>query len=166
MGASTIIRDITARKSEERLRRAEMQYRELVDNINVGVYRSTGDPEGRFVWGNTSLLRILGYDTLDDLQDIPVSDMFMHTGGRADLLAELMQQGFVKNREIILKKADGSPIHVLVTALATFAPEGSISHINGIVEDITSQRVLEQKVARLSDFHDEVHLPVPPPPRD
>jgi len=166
MGASTIIRDITARKSEERLRRAEMQYRELVDNINVGVYRSTGDPEGRFVWGNTSLLRILGYDTLDDLQDIPVSDMFMHAGGRADLLAELMQQGFVKNREIILKKADGSPIHVLVTALATFAPEGSISHINGIVEDITSQRVLEQKVARLSDFHDEVHLPVPPPPRD
>jgi len=166
MGASTIIRDITAQKSEERLRQAEMQYREHVGNINVGVYRSTGDPEGRFVWGNTSLLRILGYDTLDDLQGVPVSEMFLHTGGRAELLAELMQHGFVKNREIILRKADGSPIHVLVTALATFSPDGSISHINGIVEDITSQRVLEQKVARLSGLSGEPPVILPAPPRE
>ncbi|HOT04150.1 MAG TPA: PAS domain S-box protein [Methanolinea sp.] len=166
MGASTIIRDITAQKSEERLRNAEMRYRENVSNINVGVYRSTGDPEGRFVWGNTSLLRILGYDTLDDLQGIPVSEMFVHTGGRAELLADLMQHGFVKNREIILRKADGSPIHVLVTALATFAPDGSISHINGIVEDITSQRVLEQKVASLSGLSGEAPVILPAPPRD
>lgn len=166
MGASTIIRDITAQKSEERLRHAEMQYRDHVGNINVGVYRSTGDPDGRFVWGNTSLLRILGYDTLDDLQGVPVSELFVHAGGRAELIAELRQHGFVKNREIILRKADGSPIHVLVTALATFAPDGSISHINGIVEDITSQRVLEQRVARLSGLSDEVPVIHPDPPHD
>ena len=95
-----------------------------------------------------------------------MSEMFLHTGGRAELLAELMQHGFVKNREIILRKADGSPIHVLVTALATFAPDGSISHINGIVEDITSQRVLEQKVARLSGLSGEPPVILPAPPRE
>ncbi|OPX66470.1 MAG: sensory histidine kinase AtoS [Methanoregulaceae archaeon PtaB.Bin056] len=166
MGASTIVRDITAQKCEERLRHAEMHYREHVGNINVGVYRSTGDPEGRFVWGNTSLLRILGYDTFEDLQGVPVSEMFVQAGGRADLIAELRRHGFVKNREITLRKADGSSIHVLVTALATFAPDGSISHINGIVEDITCQRVLEQKVAGLSGLRDEGPVLPPAPPRD
>lgn len=150
MGASSIIRDITSHKAEERLRNAEMRYQDLVDNINVGVYRSTGDPEGKFIWGNTSLLRILGYDSMDDLQEIAVSDIFARSGGRAELLTELRQNGFVRNREIILRRGDGTAVHVLVTALATFSPDGSVSHINGIVEDITGQRLLEQKVARLT----------------
>ncbi len=148
IGASTIVRDITAQKAEERLRKTEMKYKGLVDNINVGVYRSTGDPGGRFIWGNTSLLRILGYDTVEDLQEIQIRDIFSRSGGRDELLSELRENGFVKNREILLKRTDGTLIHVLVTALATFSPEGSISHINGIVEDITGQRLLEQKMAR------------------
>ncbi len=150
IGASSIIRDITSNKAEERLRNAEMKYQDLVNNINVGIYRSTGDPEGKFIWGNTSLLRILGYNSLNDLQEVAVSDIFAHSGGRAELLSELRQNGFVKNREIVLRRGDGTAAHVLVTALATFSPEGAISFINGIVEDITDQRLLEQKVARLT----------------
>src|SRR5690606_14746155 len=34
MGASTIVRDITAQKAEERLRELETKYQGLVDNIN------------------------------------------------------------------------------------------------------------------------------------
>jgi PAS domain S-box-containing protein len=149
-GVSTIVRDITSHKAEERLRDAETRYQDLVNNINVGVYRSTGDPEGKFIWGNTSLLRILGYDSMDELQGIAVSDIFAHSGGRAELLGELRKNGFVKNREIILRRGDGTAAHVLVTALATFSTDGSISYINGIVEDVTGQRLLEQKVARLT----------------
>lgn len=149
MGASTIVRDITTQKAEERLRDVENKYQDLVDNINVGVYRSTGDPKGRFIWGNTSLLRILGYKTLNDLQEVPVSDIFTRSTGREELLAELKLNGFVKNLEIALRRGDGTVIHVLVTALATFNPDGSISHINGIVEDITGMRLLERKMAQL-----------------
>lgn len=149
MGASTIVRDISAQKAEERLRDLEMKYQGLVNNINVGVYRSTGDPRGRFIWGNTSLIHILGYKSLDDLKEIAVSDFFARSTGREELLAELKQHGFVKNMEITLRRGDGRIIHVLVTALATFNPDGSISHINGIVEDVSDQRLLEQKVANL-----------------
>jgi PAS domain S-box-containing protein len=149
MGASTIVRDISAQKAEERLRDLEMKYQGLVNNINVGVYRSTGDPRGRFIWGNTSLIHILGYNSLDDLKEIAVCDFFARSTGREELLTELKQHGFVKNMEITLRRGDGRIIHVLVTALATFNPDGSISHINGIVEDISDQRLLEQKVANL-----------------
>jgi PAS domain S-box-containing protein len=71
-GASSIARDITGEKMEQYLREHEDQYRTLVEDLNVGIYRSTGDPRGRFVWGNTALLHILGYTTISDLQDVPV----------------------------------------------------------------------------------------------
>ncbi len=39
------------KKSEERLRESEEKYRTVVENMKIGMYRSTGDPKGGFVWG-------------------------------------------------------------------------------------------------------------------
>jgi PAS domain S-box-containing protein len=155
IGTSTIVRDISARKAEERLKDLESQYRDMVDSINVGIYRSTGDPEGRFLWGNSSLVRILGYPSIESVKEVPVSGMFLHAHGRNNLLNELKEQGFVRNREILLKRPDGSVAYVLVTALATFSEDGNIDYINGIVEDITEQRILEKKLASLQQSESE-----------
>jgi PAS domain S-box-containing protein len=151
IGTSTIVRDITARRTQERIRELESHYQQMVDNINVGVYRSTGDPEGKFIWGNSSLVRILGYPSLDSIREIPVSTLFVEVHGRDELLHDLKEQGFVRNRELRLRKADGSVAHVLVTALATFDQNGMISYINGIVEDVTDQRILARKLASLEE---------------
>jgi PAS domain S-box-containing protein len=149
IGTSTIVRDITAKKMQERIRELESHYQKLVDTINVGVYRSTGDLEGRFVWGNSSLVKILGYPSIESIREVPVADLFIHVHGREELLHELKENGFVRNRELLLKRADGRVAHVLVTALATFDENGNISYINGIVEDITDQRILARKLASL-----------------
>jgi PAS domain S-box-containing protein len=85
-GASSIARDITGEKMEQYLREHEDHYRTLVEDLNVGIYRSTGDPRGRFVWGNTALLNILGYTTMSDLQDIPVIDVLSDPSARRGLL--------------------------------------------------------------------------------
>jgi PAS domain S-box-containing protein len=136
-GASSIIQDITRDKLEQHVREHEDRYRTLVDDLNVGIYRSTGDPNGRFVWGNTALLRILGYQSLTDLEEINVTDIFSKPDGRAQLLEELRKGGFVKNRILNLKKPDGTPISVRVTALAEFDERKELVYINGIVQDIT-----------------------------
>jgi PAS domain S-box-containing protein len=144
VGASSIVRDITELKAEEKLKETEERYRSLVENINVGVYRSTGDPEGRFVWGNSSLVEILGCDSLEVLQKVPVSELFIIPDGRKELLDKLEKQGFVKNQEIYLRRCDGTPIWVHVTATARFSDTGEIEVITGIVEDITERRKIEQ----------------------
>jgi len=136
-GASSIARDITGEKMEQYLREHEDQYRTLVEDLNVGIYRSTGDPRGRFVWGNTALLNILGYTTISDLQDIPVINVFSDPAARLGLLDELRKKQFVKNRVLHLKRSDGTPISVSVTALAEFDENGNVIFINGIVQDIT-----------------------------
>jgi PAS domain S-box-containing protein len=136
-GASAIIQDITGEKMELYLRQHEDHYRTLVEDLNVGIYRSTGDPHGRFVWGNTGLLNILGYQSIADLRKVPVINIFESPAGRVRLLEELQKNRFVKNRVLHLKKPDGTPFSVNVTALAEFDDNGNVIFINGIVQDIS-----------------------------
>jgi PAS domain S-box-containing protein len=136
-GASSIVRDITKEKLEQHLCEFEDRYRTLVQDLNVGIYRSTADPRGRFVWGNSALLNILGYNSMVDLQGINVIDVFFEPNVRVALVDELQRSGFVKNRVLHLKRRDGTPITVNVTALAEFDEKKNVILINGIVQDIT-----------------------------
>lgn len=138
VGASSTVRDITSEKREQHLREYEDRYRTLVEDLNVGIYRSTAEPGGRFVWGNTALLDILGYKSLQDLGEVNVIDIFSMPNGRLELIDELRKSGFVKNRILHLKRRDNTPITVSVTALAEFDPQKNLVFINGIVQDITT----------------------------
>jgi PAS domain S-box-containing protein len=137
-GASSIVQDITLEKLGQHAREHEDRYRKLVEDLNVGVYRSTGDPRGRFVWGNTALIQILGYRSMEDLQGIDVIDVFSEPDGRKQMLEDLIKKGFVKNRILNLKRNNGEPVTVSVTALAEFNADKELVFINGIVQDITS----------------------------
>lgn len=147
IGASSIVRDITPVKAEARLKEGEEKYRALVEDLDIGVYRSTGDPLGRFVWGNSNLVRILGYSSFEDLQGVAVSNLFLYQQGRKRLLDELREKGFVKDREIFLKRKDGSPLAVSVTAFAKFSPVGDILCVTGIVVDISDRKHAEEEFA-------------------
>jgi len=138
VGASSIVRDITSEKREKHLREYEDRYRTLVEDLNVGFYRSTAEPGGRFVWGNTALLDILGYNSMRDLGEVNVMDIFSKPNGRLELIDELQRSGFVKNRILHLKRRDNAPITVSVTALAEFDQLKNLIFINGIVQDITT----------------------------
>jgi PAS domain S-box-containing protein len=138
VGASSIVRDITSEKREQHLREYEDRYRTLVEDLNVGIYRSTAEPGGRFVWGNTALLDILGYNSLQDLGEVNVIDIFSKPNGRLELIGELQKNGFVKNRILHLKRRDNTSITVSVTALAEFDQMKNLIFINGIVQDITT----------------------------
>ena len=66
-----------------------------------------------------------------------VIDIFDQPGGRQELLDELRKSRFVKNRMLNLKKPDGTPVCVSVTALAEFDENRNVIFINGIVQDIS-----------------------------
>ena len=80
---------------------------------------------------------ILGYQSISDLRDFTVTDVFNNPAGRQEPLDDLQKNRFVKNRILHLKKPDGSPFSVNVTALAEFDDNRNIVFIKGIVQDIT-----------------------------
>src|SRR6266849_4758512 len=59
LGTVHVLKDITDRK------RAEEKYRSLIENVQEGVFIST--PEGRFVDFNDAFLRMLGFDSREEL---------------------------------------------------------------------------------------------------
>jgi PAS domain S-box-containing protein len=127
---------LTRQQSEQQVQECERQYRTLIQYLNMGMYRSTADPQGRFLWGNTSFINILGYDSMNELQGITVMEIFAQPETRKEILQELKRKGFVKNKIVHLKRKDQSPVTVSVTAVAEVNGKGEILSINGVVQEI------------------------------
>ncbi|MCX6564129.1 MAG: PAS domain-containing protein, partial [Candidatus Aminicenantes bacterium] len=57
-----VFEDVTERKrTEEALRKSEEKYRGLAENINLGIYRNTVGPEGKFIEANPAIIGMFGY---------------------------------------------------------------------------------------------------------
>jgi hypothetical protein len=106
-------------------------------DLNAGIYRSTAEPGGRFVWENIALLDIPGYKSMQDLGEVNGIDIFSKSKGGLELIDELLKCGFIKNRIHHLKRRYNSPITVSMTALAEFDRDKNLIFINSVVQDIT-----------------------------
>jgi PAS domain S-box-containing protein len=134
-------RELSLQKNQE----CEKRYRSLVQLLNMGMYRSTGDPNGRFVWGNRALVNLLGFNSMLELQGINVIEIFMEPDMRKELLDDLRKNGFVKSKVLYLKRKDEKPITVTVTAVAEFDQQGNVVFINGLLQDVTEQVAVSEK---------------------
>ncbi|MFA6320366.1 MAG: PAS domain S-box protein [Candidatus Omnitrophota bacterium] len=141
------VRDITEKKKiEEALRTSEENYRTLVENVNLGVFRATGGAHGRFIRANFAVAKLLGYDSLEELSTIPVSSHYANPVERALFVKDLSVEKSIKGREIVLKRKDGSTFWVSVNAVAHFDANGNIEWIDTIVEDITERKHAQEQL--------------------
>jgi PAS domain S-box-containing protein len=144
--------DITDRKrAEEALRQSEERYRSLVDNLNVGAYRNTPEAGGHLLQANPAMARMFGFESVDEFLKINVTDTYQNPADRQIFLADLLRAGSVAAYELRLKKKDGTPIYCSVTATAHRGPNGRVEWVDGIVEDITERKRLEDQLIEISE---------------
>ncbi len=142
-----IIRDITERtRMEELLQLSEEKYRNLIENLNVGVYRLQPGKGGKFLDVNRALFEILGYDSKEEVLKLNVSDMYKSSEEKEDVRHKILRQGYLKNEEIHLKKKDGTPIIVSDTSTLVCDADGEILYFDGILEDITERKKVEEEL--------------------
>ena len=132
------------RRSERALREGEERYRTLVENLNVGVYRSTGDYKGRYLQVNPAMIKIFGYESIEEFMRIPIINVYRQPQDRKKFLSKIKEYGYVRNEELDLRKRDGDPIKASVTATAQFDEKGDIKWIDGVTEDITERKQAEE----------------------
>jgi len=143
--------DITERRrAEATLRDSEERYRSLVNNLNVGVFRTTPDAEGRFLQANPALARIHGYGSVEEFQKVPIVDLYQDPRDREVFLAELMRRKKVLDYELHLKRKDGKPIYAAVSAAAHPGTDGTVDWIDGMLEDITERKHAENELRKVS----------------
>src|SRR5277367_6884325 len=101
-----VLKDITDR------REAERRYRELFDSIQEGLFFAT--PDGRFLDVNDALVRMLGYDSREELLRADVSPHLYPTpAARERFLDALAKRGVLRNYEETLRRRDGTLLHTL-----------------------------------------------------
>ena len=81
------------------LKASEQRYRELFQNVTAGVFQTT--PDGKFMAANPALVRMLGYDSEDELLELDVArDIYMDPDHREQLGADDAGGGEVRNAEL------------------------------------------------------------------
>src|SRR5208282_2060645 len=144
-----VLKDITDR------REAERRYRELFDNIQEGIFFST--PQGRFVEVNDALVRILGYNSREEVIQLDIPTEVYFSPRRREELAELFErQGGLHNQEEILRRKDGSPVHVFINCFAVRDPGGSVLQYRGLMLDITGLRQSQTELQKERDFSGKI----------
>jgi PAS domain S-box-containing protein len=144
-----VLKDITDR------REAERRYRELFDNIQEGIFFST--PQGRFVEVNDALVRILGYGSREEVIQLDIPTQVYFSPLRREELAEMLErQGGLRNQEEILRRKDGSPVHVFINCFAVRDPGGSVLQYRGLMLDITGLRQSQTELQKERDFSNKI----------
>jgi PAS domain S-box-containing protein len=108
------------RDMELRLRESEKNYRDLLDHLPVGVYRTT--PDGRIIEANRMLALLLGYSRPEQLRDLNVNDMYVQKSDRDEHLKKL-DTSLTYFTEFELRRKDGGVIGVRDFPRAVLGPE-------------------------------------------
>ncbi|MBW2526272.1 MAG: EAL domain-containing protein [Deltaproteobacteria bacterium] len=136
------------------LKASEQRYRELFQNVTAGVFQTTVD--GKFVAANPALVRMLGYDSEDELLAVDVArDVYAEPECRERWVKAMSEQGEVRNAELVLKRRDGSRLVVLENSRAVREADGTVLFYEGTLTDITAAHALSEQLS-----HDASHDPL------
>lgn len=148
IGLLAVVRDITDRKKvENELRISEGHYRSLFENSIDGIYRSTKD--GKYINANPSLVKMLGYKSKAELLSINIATKLYKDPSERPPTDK-------RNRifETRLKKKNGDILWVKISSRVLY-DENKLPYYEGIVRDITDQKISQNKIEYLS-FHDKL----------
>ena len=137
------------RQSQEALKEAEEKYRTIFEKSKDMVYiTSVG---GKFIDVNQAMVEILGYENKGELFKISAKDTYLNPEERNRFRNEITKEGFIKDFEAKLKKKDGTPLDVLITASVRKDEEGHIIGYEGIIKDISFRKRMEEELLQRTE---------------
>ena len=139
--------EVEARQQmEQSLRESEEKFRTLTENLPIGVYRNTTGPRGSFLEANPAVVQMFGYGSREEFLGIDVADLYQNPEDRVRFNGKMLREGQVVKEELQLKKKDGTELIGSVMAEAVKDDKGRVLYYDGIVEDITERKRLEEQL--------------------
>lgn len=132
------------------LHESEVRFTELFESLREGIFFTA--PDGRILDANPALVRILGYDSKEDLQTRNFRDVYDHPPERDALVREMEEKGSVRNRELVLRRKDGSLVYSLISGFAIRDLFGRVLRFQGMLVDVTEQRAMEKQLHKEQEF--------------
>ncbi|MCX2726965.1 EAL domain-containing protein [Thermomicrobium sp. 4228-Ro] len=150
--------------SEEQLRFAELlcgigalaiaraleqeQSEALISELPVGVFQANG--QGAIQRANRALARLLGWERSEELEGRVLDDFFVERVEARRLFGILQRGDVLAGGEYRWLRRDGRPIWVRVSARPVLGPGGQLLLVEGVVEDVSDRKSVEEHLAYLA----------------
>ena len=131
---------------QDMLREYQEKYRILTDLMPLGAFRLGPAPDYRVISTNRLFPQMLGFDSGEVIEGIPVKDLMIDPAHWQQIESDLIRDGSVTQRELQLKQKEGSGI--LVALNARIVPDSAVrvAWVDGVAEDVTERKVLEMEM--------------------
>lgn len=130
------------KQAEEIIKESEKKYRSLIKNIPDGVYKST--EEGKFIDANPALVKMLGYESKEELMGIDIKkDLYFDVSDRH---SEALQEKEIELGIYRMKKKDGSELWVEDHGWLSLDKKKNILFHEGVLRDISERIQAEEKI--------------------
>lgn len=141
--------DISERKrAEEALHASEQRYRKLFEANLAGVYLTK--PDGTILDFNNAMMRMLGYDSREEMFQHRSIDFYADPEFRKELVYLLRRDGIVPGREAALLRKDGSILYAIGHAVLLVNEQTGEPYIQGAAIDITERKRAEESLRDLT----------------
>jgi PAS domain S-box-containing protein len=126
-------------RQDERVRRDVIdRYQGFFDGEQHGLFLST--KEGRFLDVNRNLVKMLGYDSRDELLGIDIKeDLYWKPEDRKRFQEVIENEGFVKNFRVNFRRKDGQKVTILLNGQVVHDEQGNVIGYEGTNVDISDQ---------------------------
>lgn len=130
------------KQAEGIIKESEKKYRSLIKNIPDGVYKSTD--EGKFIEVNQAMVKMLGYDSKEELMAIDIkTQLYFEPSDRESIALQEKERELGVYR---IKKKDGSELWVEDHGWLNFDKTKNILFHEGVLRDITERVLAEEKL--------------------
>lgn len=126
---------------QQRAALLEIRLQELLEQVNVGIFRS--DPEGQLIEVNPAFLNLFGVNSIAQANDLDLLDTHECYLRLADQSPPQRQE-----REAQLHRSDGKPFWGLLTT--TLNTVEGVTVVDGLLEDITERKQAELQLEQLN----------------
>ena len=120
------------------------------DNIGIGFFKYLLYPEEHFVICNRAFANILGYSTKKEVTKRNLQSLFAYSEEAKRFISRIKTRKQARFVEALFRKKGHAKVWVAITA-AYIAIKHKV-YIEGIIEDITSHRKMEEKLSLEKDY--------------
>jgi PAS domain S-box-containing protein len=155
VGAIETVRDVTERhRAEESLRKSEERMRLIVEASPVPL-QLTRPATGQILLSNRASLELFGYDPETMLQKTTPELYADAERDRPGLLAELREKGRVTQRELLMRKSDGTafPASVSLEPIEYEHEPASLVVLYDLTERKRAEEALRHHVSEIERFN-------------
>ncbi|MGD8922680.1 MAG: PAS domain S-box protein, partial [Candidatus Zixiibacteriota bacterium] len=145
-----LLEDLRRARAEMSLHRGDDQLKEVFEDAVIGLYRTT--PDGRVVLVNRSLLRMMGFDSIEELASLDLNKSGYAKGySRAEYIERMERDGAVTGLESAWLAKDGRPVYIRESGRVIKDRTGRVLYYEGTVENISERKHIEEAYRTLVD---------------